>query len=159
MWDSETSKAMEADGADDLPHLPTMEKAEMAELRSGFAAEFLEQTVDQGAAKVVREWAADGLGNYVLPPDVRHRWNGVLKREVARRLDDFFERIEVPMPPDAVQVKQQGKRKSQDDDDAAMLRSVLRVVKCMTPAELSALALPAAAVFRSQRQFAKDGRR
>ncbi|WP_020379100.1 OST-HTH/LOTUS domain-containing protein [Candidatus Microthrix parvicella] len=156
VWDAMAGQArVEADG-DDLPSLPTISHAEMTEMRSEFASELASSSNNRQVAIEVDEWAAEERAAFVLSPEVRHKWFATLKREVVKRLADFFEKRDEAMPTDAVQPRRHAGRDTRVDDDLAMQRSVIEIVKSMTAAELSELRLPAAAIFRSQRQLAKS---
>ena len=159
VWDTEAGRARPAEDSDNLPMLPTITQDEMAGMRGTFAEQFDAPVDDPEVADRLRQWAHEGRGAFVLPPDVRHHWNAALKKEVAERLEEFFNGLGVAVPNDALQAPSTASRRPQADDDLARLRAmVVEVVRAMTLAELSELPLPAAAVLRSQSRAARASR-
>jgi hypothetical protein len=90
VWDADTGLARVVEDADDLPPLPTITQIDMAALRNRYVEECSAKITDPDLLERLRQWASEGRGAFVLPPDVRHTWNRFLKAEVAARLMDFF---------------------------------------------------------------------
>ena len=159
VWDAAAGSARVGTDGVGLVRIPTMTLDEMADVRRGFVGRCL-AAGDRPDAERLKEWAADGLGNFVLAADVRHDWNAFLKDDVLRRLRTFFQQTGQSMPGDALQgTAGPLYQRSRSGDDVDRLREMVgNVVRSMTTAELMALPLPAAAVLRSQTRSTKARR-
>lgn len=75
---------------------------------------------------------------------MRYRWNDYLKKEVVKRLRDWFQEQKLPAPPDLVAAREETTR-SPDDE---LRRRLIACVRSMTKDELERVQIPSSALLR-----------
>lgn len=139
--------AVGAEGAD--LELPRIGDPGIHEWRQEFAEGLGELSPDGQSA--VDRWRDQESDTWVLPFPLRGEWLKFLKLRVRDTLIAWFEHRGLEPPEDLVILGQTSSSSARSQTTTSDLRGfVVRCVEGMTRAELEALHLPAAAVFRAQ---------
>lgn len=150
VWDAAIGRAREAEpGDDDGRVLPTIDRDELADLRSRFAGE-VANGLDADDTDRVERWAARGLGTTALPVSLQGSWNEKLKTTVLERLAQWFDLKGLTLPGDLVSAAAARASREIDDELTRLRTLVIDCVQSMTFSELAALDLPAGAVLRAR---------
>ena len=152
VWDL-TQQVARVGGQDDPnPTFPTLSGEAIAELRLVF---FQSLKLDEPEeARRVEEWSKTKMPTAALPAAIRPLWNKFLKRDVQRRVQEWFEASALPLP-DIVEKRAELDR---TDQDLELLRGfVMDCVRGMSKQELSDLRISPEIALRVTRGRKNDG--
>lgn len=139
-WDANQSTVREA-STNELV-LPTITRSVFEAWRSDFASQHAD---DVG----VQKWLETSMNSRELPREQQGAWNGFLKQNVLKQLEDWFSKNHVVAPP--LLVERLDAPSPPLTADAKGLRAlVIAIVSAMTESELEELRLPPAAIFRAR---------
>ena len=141
VWDNDEGVAKPAsESAADGPAMPTITMEQFTQWKRAF-----ENSVDDAEQDdQFRDWVEKLRPTILLDARVRHRWNDYLKKEVVKRLRDWFQEQKIPLPTDLLETREATVR-SPDDE---LRRRLIACVRSMTKDELERVQIPSSALLR-----------